>query len=78
MLNKTEFPFAFDSNTYSTVRKNKDVFLLGKDKLTEEEMYSDIYKNRERISDHIASKASARFKQSLIDKGLLSEEKVEA
>ncbi|WP_420229817.1 hypothetical protein ACOBWA_15105 [Psychrobacter sp. ER1] len=34
MLNKTEFPFAFDSNTYSTVRKNKDALLLGKDKLT--------------------------------------------
>lgn len=78
MLNKTEFPSAFGSTTYNTVRNSKDVFLLGKDKLTEEEMYSDIYENRERISDHIASKASARFKQSLIDKGLLSEEKVEA
>ncbi|BBI69868.1 hypothetical protein PKHYL_40590 [Psychrobacter sp. KH172YL61] len=78
MLNKTEFPFAFDSNAYNTVRKSKDVFLLGQDKLTEEEMYSNIYENRERISDHIASKASARFRQSLIDKGLLSENEVEA
>lgn len=77
MLNKMEFPYASGITAYNTVMKSENAFFFDNKRLTEEEIYSDIHNNRERISDHIANKVSARFKQSLIEKGLLSEEKAE-
>lgn len=76
MLNNTEF--AFGSNKYNTVRNMDGAFVASNKRPTEEEIYSDIYANRERISDHIANKVSDRFKQGLINKGLLSKEKIES
>ncbi len=68
---------AFGSNQYNTVRNIDDAFIASNKRTTEEEIYSDIYANRERISDHIANKVSDRFKQGLIKKGLLGKESVE-
>ncbi|MGB3111300.1 hypothetical protein [Psychrobacter alimentarius] len=76
MLNNTEF--VFGSNKYNTVRNMDGAFVASNKRPTEEEIYSDIYANRELISDHIANKVSDRFKQGLISKGLLSRENAES